>query len=83
MPDRGSAGAELKRVLRPGGCVVVRTTVRERLDSIVYEYRPKLRALDARRFPSEAAIIAGLTVPGSAPPACCRSGQPVQPSLQA
>ena len=83
VPDRSRAGAELKRVLRPGGAVVVRTTVRERLDSIVYEYWPELHALDAGRFPSESEIITDFTAAGLRATNVLSFSQPVQPSLQA
>jgi SAM-dependent methyltransferase len=83
LPDRGRVGAELMRVLRPGGAVVVRTTVRERLDSIVYEYWPELRKLDAGRFPSEADIVTDFTASGLRPSRALSFCQPVQPSLQA
>ena len=82
LPDRRSTGAELKRVLRPGGTVVVRTTVRERLDSVVYEFWPELLALDAMRFPSETEIITDFTAAGLRAPRVLSFGQPVQPSLQ-
>ncbi|MFJ5834319.1 class I SAM-dependent methyltransferase [Streptomyces sp. NPDC093089] len=52
LPDRPRAARELARVLRPGGVVVVRTTFRERLDALVYDYWPRLRELDRDRFPS-------------------------------
>ena len=83
LPDRRRAGAELKRVLRPGGTTVVRTTVRERLDSVVYEYWPELHALDARRFPSEAEIITDFTAAGLSAPRVLSFSQPAQPSLRA
>jgi ubiquinone/menaquinone biosynthesis C-methylase UbiE len=83
LPDRRRAGAELKRVLRPGGAAVVRTTVRERLDSIVYEYWPELRRLDAGRFPSEAEIIADFSEAGLRVAGVLSFGQPVQPGLRA
>jgi SAM-dependent methyltransferase len=83
LPDRRRAGVELKRVLRPGGAVLVRTTVRERLDSIVYEYWPELRALDTRRFPSEAEIISDFTAAGLRATGVLSFRQPVQRSLQA
>ena len=83
LPDRRRAGAELKRVLRPGGAVVVRTTVRERLDSIVYEYWPELRPLDAGRFPSEAEIITDFSAAGLRIAGVLSFGQPVQPGLRA
>lgn len=82
LPDRRRAGAELKRVLRPGGAVVVRTTVRERLDAIVYEYWPELRGLDAGRFPSEAEIITDFAAAGLRVADVRSFSQPVQPSLQ-
>ncbi|MEV8589296.1 methyltransferase domain-containing protein [Streptomyces sp. NPDC051180] len=52
LPDRPRVAGELARVLRPGGVVVVRTTFRDRLDALVYDYWPKLRELDRTRFPS-------------------------------
>jgi ubiquinone/menaquinone biosynthesis C-methylase UbiE len=61
LPDRPAAARELARVLRPGSRVVIRTTVRERLDSPVYRYWPELLAPDARRFPSEAELLADYT----------------------
>lgn len=48
-------------MLRPGGRVVIRTTVRERLDSPVYRYWPELLTHDARRFPAEAELLADFT----------------------
>ena len=83
LPDRRRAGAELKRVLRPGGVAVVRTTVRERLDSIVYEYWPELRRLDAGRFPSESEIITDFSAAGLRVAGVLSFGQPVQPGLRA
>ncbi|MDH6139856.1 MULTISPECIES: class I SAM-dependent methyltransferase [Kitasatospora] len=61
LPDRPAAARELARVLRPGGRVVIRTTVRERLDSPVYRYWPELLTHDARRFPAEAELLADFT----------------------
>ncbi|MEU7023947.1 methyltransferase domain-containing protein [Streptomyces sp. NPDC046203] len=64
LPDRVRAARETARVLRPGGSLVVRTTVRERLDAPVYTYWPRPRATDARRFPSESEIVADFTAAG-------------------
>ncbi|MGF1425544.1 methyltransferase domain-containing protein [Kitasatospora sp. LaBMicrA B282] len=58
LPDRPAAARELARVLRPGGRLVIRTTVRERLDAPVYRYWPRLLETDAARFPSEQEILA-------------------------
>ncbi|WP_415952714.1 hypothetical protein [Streptomyces sp. KLOTTS4A1] len=58
VPDRVRAARELVRVLRVGGRVVVRTTFRERLDALVYDYWPQLRAIDERRLPGEGEMVA-------------------------
>jgi SAM-dependent methyltransferase len=83
LPDRRDAAAELKRALRPAGVVVVRTTVRERLDAIVYDYWPQLRSLDALRFPSQGEIMADFAAAGLRPTGAASFSQPVQPSLRA
>ncbi len=57
LPDRRLAAEQLARVLRPGGVAVIRTTFRERLDGLVYEYWPELLAADASRFPSESEVV--------------------------
>ncbi|MFJ5608362.1 class I SAM-dependent methyltransferase [Streptomyces sp. NPDC093221] len=64
FPDRTAAARELARVLRPGGSVVVRTTFKERLDAVVYDYWPPLRATDALRFPAEDDVTAEFTAAG-------------------
>jgi ubiquinone/menaquinone biosynthesis C-methylase UbiE len=83
LPDRGRSAAELKRALRPGGTVVVRTTVCEHLDSLVYDYWPELRARDADRFPSLEEITADFIGAGLRPVDVLSFAQPVQPSLRA
>ncbi|TJZ57571.1 methyltransferase domain-containing protein [Streptomyces piniterrae] len=67
LPDRSRVARELARVLRPEGVVVIRTTFRERLDALVYDYWPRLRELDEQRFPSKSQVLgdfeaAGFTV---------------------
>ncbi|MCX4745057.1 methyltransferase domain-containing protein [Kitasatospora sp. NBC_01287] len=64
LPDRPLAARELARALRPGGRLVIRTTVRERLDALVYHFWPRLLETDAERFPSEAEILADFTPAG-------------------
>ncbi|TGA96767.1 class I SAM-dependent methyltransferase [Streptomyces sp. MZ04] len=67
LPDRVRVAHELARILRPGGTTVIRTTFRERLDALVYDYWPGLRESDERRFPSRSEVLedfasAGFTV---------------------
>ena len=64
LPDRRSAARETRRVLRPGGTAVVRTTFRQRLDAVVHDYWPRLREVDGRRFPAEARVPADFTESG-------------------
>lgn len=52
LADRRVVARELGRVVHPGGVVVIRATLRERLDALVYHYWPQLRGFDVRRFPS-------------------------------
>ncbi|MDH6122609.1 SAM-dependent methyltransferase [Kitasatospora sp. GAS204A] len=66
LPDRPVAARELARVLRPGARLVIRTTVRERLDAPVYRYWPRLLETDAERFPSERQIVEDFTPAGFA-----------------
>jgi SAM-dependent methyltransferase len=81
--DRQRCAVELRRVLRPGGVVVVRTTVRERLDAIVYDYWPRLREIDQARFPSADTIVADFEAAGFTPTTVDSVAQPVQPHLRA
>ena len=83
LPDRRQAAAGLKRALRPGGVVVIRTTVRERLDALVYEFWPELRPLDAARFPAQDEITADFAAAGLRLTAVRSFAQAVQPSLRA
>lgn len=57
FPDRGAARAELARVIRDDGAVVVRTVTRERLEQTPFpwfECFPEARQLELERMPSEA-----------------------------
>jgi len=81
--DRQRCAAELHRVLRRGGVVVVRTTVRERLDALVYDYWPRLREMDQARFPSASMIVADFEAAGFTTTAVDSFAQPMQPGLRA
>ncbi len=82
LPDRRRCVRELQRALRPGGVVVVRTTVRERLDAIVYDYWPSLRQTDAARFPALCDLVTEFSSAGFTTLAVRSFAQPVQPSLR-
>lgn len=82
LPDRRACAAELARVLRPGGVVVIRTTFRERLDALVYQYWPSLVPCDARRFPARQEVIADFTAAGFTPEEITSFAQPVVDSLR-
>ena len=59
------AVAELHRVVRPGGCVIVRTPTREALDRVPFlAFFPEARAIDEARIPPRAALVATFTDPG-------------------
>jgi ubiquinone/menaquinone biosynthesis C-methylase UbiE len=80
--DRAGAARELARVLRVGGKVIVRTTFREQLDAVVYEYWPRLRAVDERRFPGEQEVIDDFVAAGFALESVTSFAQPVTASLR-
>ncbi|MGW5352619.1 class I SAM-dependent methyltransferase [Streptomyces sp. NPDC004031] len=83
LPDRPRAVAELTRIVRTGGRVVVRTTFRERLDSVVYDHWPLLRKADEQRFPSAADVVADFTAGGFALVETLSFAQPVAADLGA
>ncbi|MFE6778682.1 class I SAM-dependent methyltransferase [Streptomyces sp. NPDC057702] len=83
LPDRPAAARELARVLRPGGVVVIRTTFREQLDAVVYDYWPRLRATDADRFPGREEVLADFARGGFTPRTVTSFAQPVAASLGA
>lgn len=82
IPDRARAARELARVIRPGGKVIVRTTFGERLDAVVYDYWPRLRAVDERRFPGEREVVADFLAAGFALEEVTSFAQPVTASLR-
>ena len=57
--DRDACAGELRRVLQPGGRVVVRSALRESLAGVPFlEYFPTARAIDEGRMPARADVIA-------------------------
>ncbi|MFF0483021.1 class I SAM-dependent methyltransferase [Streptomyces sp. NPDC004435] len=81
IPDRARAARELVRVLRGGGRVVVRTTFRERLDALVYDFWPRLRAIDEQRFPGEGEVVGDFVSAGLTLDEVTSFAQPVAASL--
>ncbi len=61
----------------------MRTTVRERLDGLVYDYWPRLHATDQERFPSTDMILADFEAAGLSTTAVDSFENPVHPSLRA
>jgi SAM-dependent methyltransferase len=55
VADREACARELRRVLRPGGTLIVRGAFRESLDHVpFFEWFPTARALDEQRMPARA-----------------------------
>ncbi|MGW1187680.1 class I SAM-dependent methyltransferase [Streptomyces sp. NPDC002559] len=82
LPDRVGAARELARVLRPGGTAVIRTTFRERLDALVYDYWPRLRESDEQRFPSGAEVLDDFAAAGFAVRTVTSFARPVTTGLR-
>ncbi len=60
--DRRACAAELHRVVRPGGLVLVRGTLREAVASVpFFKFFPSALAIDRRRMPSVDELVALLT----------------------
>ncbi|WP_369201334.1 methyltransferase domain-containing protein [Streptomyces sp. PU-14G] len=81
LPDRTRAARELARVLRVGGKAIIRTTFRERLDAVVYDYWPRLRTIDEQRFPGEAEVVSDFVAAGFGLEEVVSFAQPVTASL--
>jgi ubiquinone/menaquinone biosynthesis C-methylase UbiE len=82
LPDRQACAVEMARILRPDGVVVIRTTFRENLDSLVYQYWPLLRHSDAQRFPPRQEVLADFTAAGFVVRHVTSFAQPVVASLR-
>ncbi len=82
VPDRRACARELKRVLKPGGVAVIRTTFRERLDAVVYDYWPQVRESDQERFVSGSALLGEFEAEGFTVRDTVSFAQPVAASLR-
>lgn len=81
VPDRRACAREAARVLRADGVVVIRTTFRERLDSLVYTYWPTTLAADSLRFPAKALVVADFAAAGLGVLADTEASRPVAANL--
>lgn len=64
ISDRGACGRELFRVLEPGGCLLIRGALGDRLDGItLFEHFPEARAV-CERFPNLEAVTTVLESSG-------------------
>jgi ubiquinone/menaquinone biosynthesis C-methylase UbiE len=63
--DRPAAAAEIARVLRPGGRVIVRNTFADRLpDLLWHRYFPSARTVEQRLFPTTSEVLEVFTDAG-------------------
>ncbi|MER5971730.1 class I SAM-dependent methyltransferase [Streptomyces sp. NPDC002055] len=82
LPDRVRVARELARILQPSGVTVIRTTFRERLDALVYDYWPRLRELDEQRFPSRSEVLGDFAAAGFTVRTVTSFARPVTASLR-
>jgi ubiquinone/menaquinone biosynthesis C-methylase UbiE len=82
LPDRAACARELAAVLAPGGSLVIRTTFAGRLDAEVYRYWPRLREIDAGRFPGRDQVVADFAAAGLRVTRELSFAQPVTASLR-
>ena len=63
--DRGACARELRRVLRPGGTLIVRNAFRESLADVpFFQWFPTALALDERRMPARAEVTKAFEAEG-------------------
>ncbi|HKT00258.1 MAG TPA: class I SAM-dependent methyltransferase [Rugosimonospora sp.] len=65
VPDRAAAAAEIARVLRPGGTLLIRNTFGDRMPDLVWHrYFPRARALEEELFPALPDVVRTFTAAG-------------------
>ena len=83
LRDRDACVRELRRVVRPGGLVIVRSALRESLPGVpFFEWFPTALAIDERRMPSRADALAVFAAQGFEPLADEVVWQETSPSLR-
>jgi ubiquinone/menaquinone biosynthesis C-methylase UbiE len=84
VADRPAAAREVRRVLRPGGQVLIRSTFADRMPELVWHrYFPRAREIEQELFPSHAETEALFTAAGLRVVALDRVREQVAPSLAA
>jgi ubiquinone/menaquinone biosynthesis C-methylase UbiE len=65
VPDQRAAAAEVARVLRPGGRLLVRSAFADRVSDLLwYRFFPRARALEAELFPTLDEVVRVFTAAG-------------------
>jgi ubiquinone/menaquinone biosynthesis C-methylase UbiE len=82
VQDRGVAAAEIARILRPGGRVLLRSTFSDRMPDLEWmRYFPRAREIEMQMFPSGGEVIALFSRAGLAPIARAALKEQLAPSL--
>jgi ubiquinone/menaquinone biosynthesis C-methylase UbiE len=81
-PDRPRAAAEIRRVLRPGGRVLIRSTFSDRMpDLLWHRFFPRARDIEAQVFPTLAEVTRLFEATGLAVLGLDRVGETLAPDL--
>jgi len=80
--DRQAAAAEIARVLRPRGCVLLRSTFSDRIFELEWmRYFPRVRHIEMQMFPSSDEVIRLFAGAGLTPVALVAIEEQLAPSL--